>query len=274
MPTRAPTISPAPTFDPLVANCTIKAEIFCETLRNGRPIGTCDGITDPNGVACTNGATPTSLSFIYRGNKCPTTQNGFSCQDRSADPLPNQVFNSIVGEEELTSTFVASLDTVINAEGDFATATITISFVVNNEAGAQLQTITVDGTCEDDTLTLGLTVGALDLIGFQNEAGSFTSVYPLQLTYVVANGPLNSVIDSAVIDSDFQPAVFNAIESPQTARPQTAPGGARLIVFTDTTVVDTAEKFANNIKFNFAITATATALASGNGCSAETSYSF
>jgi hypothetical protein len=94
----------------------------------------------------------------------------------------------------------------------------------------------MDGSCDNDFLTLGLNGGALDLIAFENGQGILTSVYPTQLTYVVVNGPLASIITSAVIDSDFEVDVIEAIESPQTVT-----GGSRLRVYSSTTNVDKAE---------------------------------
>lgn len=269
MPTRAPTISPAPTFDPLTTACSIESEIFCFTLRNGRPFRDCRRIEDPRDVVCSNGASPTSLTFLYRGTKCPATQDGFQCRDRVDTALPEQVFVNIIGEET-ESNFVVSLNELFTAQAVFDTADITISTVVNNGPGQELQTIRMNNNCDDGTLTLSKSVGALELAGFENEAGEFTSVYEVQMTYVVANGPTSAVINSAVINSEFQAnSPFESIESPQTVE-----RGARLLVFQDTTIVDAAEKFENGITFNFDLTAGGEGLQSGLPCDTSAAYSF
>jgi hypothetical protein len=218
MPTRAPTVSPAPTPDPLNAECIINAGIFCEALFEGRQLYDCDNIPNPLDVECSDGNAINGLTFIYRGTKCPVVQNGFECRDRVDAPLPESVF-VFVEAKELTTSVVVPLGGSFSAFGEFDEAVITISFVENGVAGEDIQEITIDTSCEDaSVINLGQRYGAIELTGFVNARGTFSSVYDIKLSYVVQNGPFVTIVDSAFINSIFQVDPFNAITGPQTVR--------------------------------------------------------
>ena len=108
--------------------------------------------------------------------------------------------------------------------------------------------------------------GELTLTGFDNGDGDFTSIYIFQSIYVLANGPFTSIVDSAIITSDFQAGLFDANDSPQTIA-----GFVRLEVFRSETVVDVGAKYRDSQTFAFAMSATATSQASGIGCDSSAS---
>jgi len=242
-PTIAPTFSPAPTFDPGTTACTISADIKCERIKNGRAVGGCEDIPDPRGVTCTGGY-PTSLSFLYTGADTVT----ISVEARST-----------------TSTFEVNSNDIFTASGVF-----------NEEAKIDIEggeSFSIDTTCSSDSepLVLGSVYGdgLLELVGFENGDGSFTSIYPIQVVYYIRNSPYAAILESALISSDFQPEPFEAVENEiDLAR------GETLVVYKGSTTVNAQEKYSQGIVFNFVLDATARGTVSGIPCEAEAVYSF
>lgn len=249
-PTRSPTITPAPTPNLATSACEVNAEIICEVLRNNRTIGTCSRIlSDPAAVKCENGNYPTLLSFIYRGDD------------------PSTVFVTVEDSVGFISNFTVSTNEIFTALGVFnETATITVSTLSNGAAGDTLEEVIIDTSCEDsNVLRLGEQFGSIQLVGFANGGGYYTAVYPVRISYIVINGPITSILDTAYINSAFRlEGPFNAIPIPVISKPR-----EKVIVYREQTVIDASEKFGNGITFNFGMNVTATAQQSGISCSAE-----
>jgi hypothetical protein len=250
MPTATPTVSPAPTTDRSTSACEITAEISCEVLRNNRSIGTCDRIIqDPAAIQCENNNYPTLLSFIYRGD------------------TPSTVFVSVEDSLGSSGSFIVTTNELFTTTGVFnGTTTITVSSVVNEQAGDTIEEATIDTSCQDpDVLQLGERYGSIQLVGFANGGGVYTAVYPVRISFIVTNGLIGSELDTAYVNSAFRlEGPFNAIPIPVLARSR-----ERVIVYREQIVVDASEKFGNGITFNFGMNATATGQQSKIGCSAS-----
>lgn len=68
LPTRAPTISPAPTPDLDIATCSVSTRIRCVTLDGGsqQAMDPCDMVPDPSTIVCGSSLPATGLGFVYR----------------------------------------------------------------------------------------------------------------------------------------------------------------------------------------------------------------
>ena len=264
-PTVMPSVSPAPTADNLQTACSIESEIVCECLSgDGVVVGDCDNIVDPSTVTCTNDLPATGLSFKYVG---------FDEDDTSTSP--NEV---IVEIESLTSGFFASTSAVLG---------ITFQVQGNLGNGVQISTfsISADGEPEDlldqtllntecsmgdSVLTLTSRFGALELVGFENASGSFSSIVPIRLTYSIANtGDFAMVAESALIDSEFLPDTLDALPSETPVD-----GNDILFVFSETSNIDTEAKFSQNTVLEFSMTSAGRAERSGLSCEDQTLYFF
>lgn len=241
LPTKTPTISPAPTTDPGATACSIEASITCQRAKNGRFVGSCEDIPDPTGVTCSNGFFPSALTFRYSGTETITV--------------------SVEARRE-TSTFVVNPNELFTAVGEFRDEA-----VLEIEGG---ETYSIDTTCDGDELTLGAELGPFEVVGFDNGDGSFTSVYPVKLSYYIQNSPYAAILDSALITSDFQPTPFDAVSAGGIEIDR----GQTLLVFEESTTVDALEKFGQGVTFNFAMTAEARGAVSDLPCTSEATLSF
>jgi hypothetical protein len=249
MPNRAPASSPVPTMDVLTADCVINAEIQCEALRDGSIIGACEDIQDPRNVTCSNGLIPTEISFIYKANGGPATVT----------------VKATVKDTE--STFSVQDGQIFTVKGDFTNGAM-VSFEVGGiSIGAP---ISIDTSCNGSAdLNLGTQFGPLELVGFVNADGIFTSVYQLEVSYVITNGPTEAQVNTVTITSDFEPGPIEALTAPVDL-----PAGATQVVYNDTTVVDALEKFRQGVTFDFQLDVTASGRISNLPCVANATFSF
>lgn len=246
MPTRRPS-SLAPSANALMTACQLKADTICETLQPGNLTGRCEDIKNPNNVTCSNGSIPTSVSFAYQAKGGAT----------------NITVKVTVHGAEM-SIFVR--DGGIFTVGGNLTNGLTLSI---DGIGSK----TIDTSCSvGNDLTLGNQFGPLELIGFQNKDGDFTSVYIVRVSYLVQNvGPNDADVDSVIITSELSNggASFNALSSTQDIH-----RGATQLIFNETQLVDALQKFSQNHTFIFRSDVTGKSRIGGLPCQANATYSF
>jgi hypothetical protein len=253
-----PTVSPSsdlqtmfpatvrPTSNRESTPCIIEAEIICESFTGSEVNEECMEIKDPRGVTCSDGNTPSELSFIYQTNK--TAQ-------------PATIFVEVFTE---VTTFSVTDGQIFTLQDDFSES-ITIKIESNGEI---IQESVIDTSCEGEGLALGQEFGLLHLVGFVNSDGSFSLIYTFKLTYRVENGPNTTILETVEINSPFQGPVFDALNGLQ----QTLIPGQRLDAFVETIQIDAADKFENSRNYTFAMTAAGSSMASGLPCVAVDVY--
>jgi hypothetical protein len=123
---------------------------------------------------------------------------------------------------------------------------------------------------DNPVLTLTTRFGAIELTGFENALGTFSSIVPILLTYTIENtGDFSMVVESAVVDSDFAPDPVQVLNSELPLE-----GGERIIVYLEPATIDTASKFSDGITFEFAMDVIGRAQRSTGQCFAASQYSF
>jgi hypothetical protein len=277
------------TPDQDTAMCDVGAEIYCELVKDGRNFGNCEDVTNPLGVSCSDDSMPTSLSFIFKANKCGPKKDGIICVDVSGVPLPEEVFVEVKAKS-VAINFVAGINQFFEAIGVFRDKVkITVSSYLDGGAGEVLQMLEINTSCSSDylVLTLGVFYGALELAGFENEQGSFTSVYGYQMSYVAKSGLVEVQLTSSIVNSFFESNPFEAITSPVTVglnperlvtdsmqKPaRRSAESSKLIVHQATTQVNVADKFRDGVLFTFGFSLKGNVVKNGLLCSESASLS-
>lgn len=152
--TTALPVSLAPLTNGSTTSCALSADIVCHAIRAGQFVSLCTDIPNPTNVKCSNGSIPTAIAFLLR---------------------PTGVAENItvtVRAKTTQTNFSVSSGQIFTAMGDFTDgATISIDGIGSK---------TIDTSCTGrPDLTLGNQYGPIDLVGFQNREGNFTSVYAL-----------------------------------------------------------------------------------------------
>jgi hypothetical protein len=207
MPSRSPTISPAPTPGVQNTACTVDAEIICQSLdQSDRVVLRCEDITNPNTIVCDGDLEATGLGYKYLGGA-----------DR-----PDLVWVEMSGGRSGTVLETAvAVNQYFYAEGDFrGEAQIDIFTVANNNGvpgrGADIEGFTINTECAagDTSLTLTTINGPLQLFSFRNALGFRTSVFNVRLQYFVANAAaLTMIAEDAFINPGFGGAPFDVFTS-------------------------------------------------------------
>jgi hypothetical protein len=253
-PTIAPSASTAPSPDVLTSACSIEALVICELVRNEGTVvvGDCDDIKDPRGVACAPNTRATVLSFKYLAN--------------FTDVLPRN--NTIIAEyrDSVQETFPIGVGQLFTVKGDFRGSSVRLAMidgVFDNEI------VVVETACgSGGELALGTMYGPFELVGYENQFGIFTSIYEVRVTYIVKNGPLEAILEGAVVYSAFVPEPLMLVEAGSTALNR----GGQLTLYQKTTVVNSTEKFAQDLTFSFSLNVTARAKTSAATCVATYTY--
>lgn len=262
-----PSASPSSssTIDNSNSECTVSASISCECISDeGIPIGSCDQIPDTRGKACSDDAPATRLVFLYRGLDGGLTN-------------PNRVVIDVASVATgIEDSQIVTLGSTFRVEGNFGgSLQVSVSEFDPSGVGRQLDLFTIDTTCSSSNPTLTLTSrlgsqGALELVGFENALGYFSSLAVIRLLYSIENiGDGALVVESAVVESEFLPGALDIMEEQITI-----PRGEERVVFSETSQINTGRKFSDNLQFEFTLNTQATALRSGLGCSAETENLF
>jgi hypothetical protein len=251
-PSSAPSVSAAPSPDVLTSACSIEALVICELVRNDGAVvvGSCDDLQDPRGVACAPNTRATGLSFIYRAS--------------FTDALPRNT--TIIAEyrDDEQLTFPIGDGELFTVLGDFRgrSVNLTIDGVLDN-VNVEIETYCDDG----GELALGNMFGPFELVGYENQFGSFTSTYEIRVKYIVKNGPLDAILDGAVVYSTFLPEPLMLL-----AAPTAIDRGVQFTIYQDTTVVDPTDKFAQDLAYSFSLDVSATAKISAETCMATYTY--
>jgi hypothetical protein len=287
-PTPPPSAAPippstAPTFPPSKASkggvqpkgvqtCQIDALISCELILDSDNKGKCENVMNPLNVFCTGDDTLTSLSFIYKAKKCGSEKEGIECVDQTSSPLPPEVFVEIRIEAE-TLTFVAQTSQNNNqffvADAVFDDFTnITIFSNAADGAGQLLQTLAIDTRCQSNNpvLNLGDKFGALELAGFENAEGTFSSIYSYQMSYVAKNGLRRAILNNGFVKENF----FDREEFEVVEAPVVLGISEEYPVYQSATIVNVADKFRHNKFFQFTFEVEGAAATGGFPCSDDT----
>ncbi len=247
------------------SECTISATIVCECISDeGTSIGPCDQIPDPRGKACADDAPATGLIFLYRGLD-------------NVSVNPQQVRIQVTSNSNLTDSEIVTLGGTFRVEGSFGgSLEVSVSNIDDNgNVGTELDSFTLDTTCSSSNPTLSLTsplglLGALELVAFENELGDFSSLTSIRLLYSIENiGDGELVAESAIVESEFLPDTLQVLEEQVIIT-----RGEELLVFSETSQINTGTKFSDNVEFMFALNVKANASMSGLNCTAQTEYSF
>jgi hypothetical protein len=184
-----PTVSPAPTPDPVGQDCIVEASAAC-VLGNLAPCSLLSSLP-PFFFIC---SLPNllDLSFIFSGGTCAdttSTQPGFVCNDVAP----------IVGPATITAVGATSGDEYFNgivAPGaEFALEGIeanpldlVIDITVANSNGEILQTMTISSECtEENDLALGAVFGSFTLSSYRNDDIFVQGFQEAAWTYVAKN---------------------------------------------------------------------------------------
>jgi hypothetical protein len=227
--------------------CIIEAQILCESFTGSDVNEECMEIKDPRGVTCSDGNTPSELTFIYQTN----------------ETAPSATISVEIFTE--ATTFSVTDGQIFTLQDDFSES-ITITIESNGEI---IQESVIDTSCEGEGLVLGQEFGLLQLIGFVNSEGNFALIYTFRLTYVVENGPYSTNLETVEINSPFQGPVFDALNG----RQRTLVPGQRVDAFVETVQIDAADKFENSRNYTFAMTAAGRGVSSELPCVAVDVYS-
>ena len=256
-----PSASPSSSssVDNLNTECIVSAIILCECLSDeGTSIGPCDQIPDPRGKTCSDDAPATSLVFLYRGF------DGGSVN-------PQQVLIEVTSSTGVSASQLVTLGGTFRVEGSFG-GSLQVSV---SDAGTELDSFTIDTTCSSSSPTLSLTgqlgsLGGLELVGFENAVGDFSSLTSIRLLYSIENiGDGELVAESAIVESEFLPESLQVLEGPATVV-----RGEELLVYSETSQVNTGAKFADNVQFSFTMNVQANSSRSGLGCISDAEYIF
>lgn len=244
-PTIPPSVSPAPTPDRAEATCSMQALVVCEVLREGRAQAPCNTIQDPAMAICTDDERPSLLSFIYNAE----------------DGAPDTAVITVEGEME-SQTFQVRDGQTFTAEMQFGnSADITIQDYDDYE---------VHTRCNGRTdVFLGNTIGPLTLVGYETGIGLFASAFEIRNTYVILVGPLDAILESAVIDSAFSSSPFAAASEGVSLK-----RNSRTIVHQEITTIDVTDKFAQGILLDFTMDVTARTSYNDRACTATDTYRF
>jgi hypothetical protein len=257
-PSISPMITPGPTENNLQLACSVQAEVTCECLSGDEVVvGDCLSIPDPRTVSCTNALAATGLSFKYAGFD----------QGNSPDTVVVSIVSPSSGFE---FSMQVSLGMTFQVTGNFGGS---INISASSVSGELLDMTSVNTDCSADNSMLTLTskIGPLELIGFENASGSFSSIFQIRLSYRIENtGNFEMVADSAMVNSDFAPSTFEALQGEEDIAAQ-----SKLLVFTETSSIDTATKFSQNTVLSFGMSVSGRAKRSTNlACADDAMYTF
>lgn len=219
-PSQRPTISPAPTPDPLFTACELDATILCSTLRNPEPSeSSCTSLALPSEPQCMSSGAPSRFQWLYNGVPCSaSTTEGkmFKCTTVNGGPSmdpPDDVFISVVSVKEDLVYFAGTVrygSTFVVNPGDDDEfedkITMTIAKLENGEPGQTLQIIELRAECKRNSdIRLLAQYGSLQLVAFESEKQGFQSVFEVvDLTYVLKNtGPIGANVEQIVVNSTF-----------------------------------------------------------------------
>ena len=242
-PTFVPSISPTPTVNRADAACSVRAQVVCEVIREGQVQALCDTIQDPAMAICSDGERPSMLSFTYS----------------ATDETPQPAIITVEGEDD-TQTFQIEDGQTFSAEMRFG-----------DEAAIRIQDFDdyeIDTICESRTdVFLFNTFGPLTLVSFENGLGRFSSTYEIRNIYFILMGPLDGMLESAVIDSGLQSQSFAATSQGLNLR-----RNSRTIVHQETTVIDVTDKFTQGVSLEFSMDVTMRTSFNGMSCMATDTY--
>lgn len=257
VPSASPTSSSS--VDDSNTGCALSAIILCECISDeGNSIGPCDQIPDPRGKTCSDDAPATRLVFLYGG-----------IEGRSDNP--QQVLIEVTSATETTLSQTVTLGGTFQVEGNFG-GSLQVSV---SDAGTEMDLFTIDTTCPSSNPTLSLTnqlgsLGSLELVGFENAMGDFSSLASIRLLYSIENvGGGELVAESALVESGFLPDSLQVLEEQVTIA-----GGKEVLVYSETSQINTGTKFAEDVRFSFTMAVQANAPESGLGCTSEATYVF
>ncbi|CAB9496386.1 Hemolysin-type calcium-binding repeat (2 copies) [Seminavis robusta] len=217
-PTQFPTQSLQPSPDPQTTPCELTAVLTCIVIRGGS--NTCAGLQNPSDVTCTGDMSPSSLTFVYTGDRCPVNPQNYECLDtelNSGAPREN-VFVEVTEGERIIGFSEVGLNEMIVVDGDYGASTrITLYTVVNGLRGDELQILDIPTSCDpNDDLTLLNQYGALQLTGFTNAASGEQGISAqIELIYAVENSGFQvTEVSSALIIDAFDGGPFEIVDDP------------------------------------------------------------